>query len=243
MVVADERNLMADYRQIMLLILQKRPYRHVAAMARCSQNTVARARRVLDEQHLTTPAQVEALSSEDLDRLFTDGRKNVSADFVPINIEKIIAARVGRKKPPLKVLWAKYLETDAPAGARYYGYDRFCELVAEYVRVNDLTAPITHVPGHTMQVDWAGTRMHIIDSISRATTPVSVFVASLPYSGLVFAYGCLDEKQAAWHDAHRRAFEYIGGVTMLIVPDNASTASNQISNTSRARDVNDSYVP
>ncbi len=147
-----------------------------------------------------------------------------------------------RKKPPLKVLWAKYLQTDAPAGLRHYGYERFCQIVAEHVRVNDLTTPITHVPGHTMQVDWAGTRVQIIDPISRATTPVSVFVASLPYSGLVFAYGYLDEKQPAWHDAHRRAFEYIHGVTLLVVPDNASTASNRISNTSRAREVNTAYA-
>ncbi|XBH23120.1 IS21 family transposase [Jonesiaceae bacterium BS-20] len=153
-----------------------------------------------------------------------------------------MASRLGRKKPPLKVLWAQYLQSDAPVGVRHYGYDRFCELVAEHVRVNDLTAPIKHVPGHTMQVDWAGTKMQIIDPISRVTTPVSVFVASLPYSGLVFVYGYLDEKQPAWHDAHRRAFEYVGGVPLLVVPDNASTASNQITKASRARDVIGSYA-
>jgi len=233
---------MTDYRQIMLLLLQEHSYRQVTAMVGCSQNTVARARRVLNEHNLTTAAQVETLTPEGLDRLFSDGRKTVTGEFAPINIEKVIAARVGRKKPPLKVLWAKYVQTDAPSGVRHYSYDRFCELIAEHVRVNDLTAPVTHAPGHTMQVDWAGTRMQVIDPISRATTPVSVFVASLPYSGLVFAYGYLDEKQPAWHDSHRRAFEYVGGVTMLVVPDNASTASNQISKTSRARDVNGSYA-
>ena len=233
---------MADYQKIMLLLLEQRPYRQIGVMADCSHRSIARARRVLDEQHLVSAAQVESLSGEDLDRLFSDGRKSVTGEFVPINFEKIVAARLGRKKPPLKVLWAKYLHTDAPAGVRHYGYDRFCELVAEHVRVNDLTAPIKHVPGHTMQVDWAGTRMQLIDPISRATTPVSVFVASLPYSGLVFAYGYLDEIQPAWHDTHGRAFEYVNGVTLLVVPDNASTASNQISNASRARDVNDSYA-
>ena len=35
--------------------------------------------------------------------------------------------------------------------------------------------------------------------------------------------------------------EYFGGVAQVIVPDNASTASNQISRTDRARDVNASY--
>lgn len=233
---------MADYRLIMSLLVQQHPYRQIEVMASCSHRAIARARRVLDEEHLTTLAQIESLTHEDLDRFFTDGRKSVASEFVPIDIGNIVAARLGRKKPPLKVLWAKYLKHDAPAGVRFYGYDRFCEIVTEHVRVNDLTAPIQHVPGHTMQVDWAGTQMRLTDPITRATTRVSVFVASLPYSGLVFAYGCLDEKQPAWLDAHRRAFEHIGGVTLVVVPDNASTASNQISRHERARDVNPAYA-
>ena len=93
-----------------------------------------------------------------------------------------------------------------------------------------------------MQVDWAGTQMQLTDPITRETTRVSVFVASLPFSGMVFAHGCLDEKQPAWLDAHRRAFEYFGGVTQVVIPDNASTASNQISRTEKAREVNSSYA-
>ena len=234
---------MADYRLIMTLLLQQRAYRQIEVMAGCSHRAIARARRVLDAERLSTAAQVEALTVEDLDRLFADGRKTVSGEFVPVDVDKVVAARVGRKKPPLKVLWARYLTSgqDVP-GARFYGYDRFCEIVTEHVRTHDLTAAIAHVPGHTMQVDWAGTRMQLTDPVSRRTTAVSVFVASLPYSGLVFAFGCLDEKKPAWLDAHRRAFEYIGGVPLVIVPDNASTASNQISKAERARDVNVAYA-
>lgn len=233
---------MTDYRQLMRLVLDKVPYREIAAREGCSQRTVAKVRRVLDEHQLTAVSQVDALSREDVDGLFSDGRKSVTDEFVPVDIDKVVAARLGRNKPPLKVLWAQYLQVDAPDGRSHYGYERFCQIVAEHVRVNDLTAPIQHVPGHTMQVDWAGTRMQIVDPISGQVTPVSVFVASLPYSGLVFAYGCLDEKFPAWADAHRRAFEYIDGVTLLVVPDNASTASNQISKSERARDVNSSYA-
>ncbi len=234
---------MADYRLIMTLLVQQRPYRQIEVMAGCSHRAIARARRVLDAEGLSTTAQIEALTVEDVDRLFTDGRKAVSGDFVPVDVEKVVAARVGRKKPPLKVLWAWYLTSgeDVP-GARFYGYDRFCEIVTEHVRTHDLTSAIAHVPGHTMQVDWAGTRMQLTDPVSRRITPVSVFVASLPYSGLVFAFGCLDEKQPAWLDAHRRAFEYVGGVPLVVVPDNASTASNQISKAERARDVSLAYA-
>lgn len=233
---------MTDYRQLMQLVLAQVPYRQIAARQGCSQRTIAKARRVLDEHRLTDTTQVEALSREDIDRLFSDGRKSVTGEFVPVDIDKVVTARLGRKKPPLKVLWARYLQSDAPDGVQRYGYERFCQIVAEHVRVNDLTAPIQHVPGHTMQVDWAGTRMQITDPISRQVTPVPVFVASLPYSGLVFAYGYLDEKFPAWADGHRRAFEYFGGVTLLVIPDNASTASNQISTHDRAREVNPSYA-
>ena len=70
---------------------------------------------------------------------------------------------------------------------------------------------------------------------------MSVFVASLPYSGLVFSSGCVDEKMPNWLDAHLQAFEYFGGAAQVIVPDNASTASNQIARGDRAREVNREY--
>jgi len=159
-----------------------------------------------------------------------------------VDVEKVVASRMGRKKPPLKVLWARYLQAEAAAETRFYGYERFCQIVAAHVRANDLTAPIAHVPGHTMQVDWAGTRMQLTDPITAEHTSVSVFVASLPYSGMVFARGYGDEKFEAWADGHIRAFEYFGGVPLLVVPDNASTASNQISNRDRARAVNSAYA-
>ena len=233
---------MTDYRLVMGLLVQGYAYRQIEAMAGCSHRAIARARRVVDEEGFTTREQVDALSLEDIDRLFADGRKSVVEEFVPVDIEKVVAARLGRNKPPLKVLWARYLQADAASGARFYGYERFCQIVADHVRVNDLTLPIAHVPAHTMQVDWAGTQMQLTDPVTRQTTRVSVFVASLPFSGMVFAYGCLGEKQPAWLDAHRRAFEYFAGVTQVIVPDNASTASNQISRTEKARDVNSSYA-
>lgn len=232
---------MADYKQIMALLVQGNSYRQVQARAGCSHRTISKARQVLDDQKLTTLDQVGALSDEDLDRLFSDGRKNVSSEFVPVNIDAVVKARIGRKKPPLKVMWARYLDTPHTGSARFYGYERFCQIVAEHVKVNDLTSPLTHEPGRTMQVDWAGTKMQLTDPITRETTKVSVFVASLPYSGMIFAYGSLDEKLPAWCQMHRRAFEYFQGVTQLVIPDNASTASNQISRYEKARDVNQSY--
>ena len=122
---------MADYRHIMSLLVRGYSYREVQALAGCSHRTIAKARQVVDAEALTTDEQVQTLTAEDLDRLFTDGRKPLSGEFVPIDVEAVVAARIGRKKPPLKVLWARYLNTPAAGSARLYGYDRFCEIVAE----------------------------------------------------------------------------------------------------------------
>lgn len=138
---------MADYRHIMSLLARGYTYREVEALAGCLHRTIAKARQVLDAEALTTDGQVKALTAEDLDRWFTHGRKSMSGEFVPIDIEAVVAARMGRKKPPLKVLWARYLDTPTGGSGRFHGYDRLCEIVAEHVRVHDLTNPITHVPG------------------------------------------------------------------------------------------------
>ncbi|MCS4592693.1 hypothetical protein KTJ89_06815 [Brevibacterium sediminis] len=118
---------MADYRLILSLIVQGHSYRQIEAMAHCSHRAIAKAHTIAKDQSMTTTDQVDAHSVDDLDRFFTDGRKSVDGDFVPNDIDAVINARIGRKKPPLKVLWARYLNTPSPtASARHYRYERFC---------------------------------------------------------------------------------------------------------------------
>ena len=232
---------MTDYRLVMSLLLQDRSYRDIEAIAGCSHRTIAKAKKVCREHGLTAVDQIEALSGEEIDALFTDGRKTPSAEFVAFDVAATVKKRTGKNKLPLRVLWANYLDSEGSPGQRHYSYQRFCQIVGEYVEVNELTMRIAHVPGHTMQVDWAGSKMAIFDPVIGTKTTVSVFVASLPYSGMVFACGCLDEKMPSWLDAHLQAFEYFGGAAQVIVPDNASTASNQIARGDRAREVNREY--
>ena len=232
---------MTDYRLVMSLLLQNRSYRDIEAIAGCSHRTIAKAKKVCHDQGWSAATQIDALGAEEIDGLFADGRKRPSEEFIGFDVAATVTKRSGKKKLPLRVLWANYLESEGSPGQRHYSYQRFCQIVGQYVEVNELTMRITHVPGHTMQVDWAGTAMAIFDPVTGTKTRVSVFVASLPYSGMVFACGCLDEKTSNWLDAHLQAFEYFGGVSQVVIPDNASTASNQISRGDRAREVNREY--
>jgi transposase len=53
-----------------------------------------------------------------------------------------------------------------------------------------------------------------------------IFVAVLGASSFTFAKASWTQALPDWIDAHVRAFEAIGGVPELVVPDNAKTAGN-----------------
>lgn len=232
---------MTDYKAVMKLLIQQRSYREIENQLGCSHRAVSRANTVLRSHGFTTVEQVDGLSTDELDAMFVDGRSSGQGDFVPIDFQAVVKARTGRNKVTLQVLWGRYTATPAGAGQRFYSYERFRPLVAQHVDTAGLTARITHAPGHTMQVDWAGTKMRLFDPLGGQGSKLSVFVASLPYSGMLFAVACPNERQDAWLDAHRQAFEYFGGIAEVIVPDNTSTASNAISAADRNRQVNSTY--
>ena len=191
---------MTDYKAVMKLLVQQRSYREIENQLGCSHRAVSRANTVLRSHGFTTVEQVEGLTTDELDAMFVDGRSNGQGDFVPIDFEAVVKARTGRNKVTVQVLWGRYTATPAGAGQRYYSYERFRQLVAQHVDTAGVTARITHAPGHTMQVDWAGTKMRLFDPLGGQGGKLSVFVASLPYSGMLFAVACPNERQDAWLD-------------------------------------------
>ncbi|MDN6631443.1 MAG: hypothetical protein L0K90_09335 [Staphylococcus equorum] len=83
-----------------------------------------------------------------------------------------------------------------------------------------LTMPIRRKPGEIMEVDWAGSTLHITDRSNGEVIPAYVFIATLPYSQLSYVEAFLDMKSANWLTAHIHAFAYFGGAPETLVPDN-----------------------
>lgn len=194
---------MTDYRAVMTLLIRQRSYRQIEHQLGCSHRAISRANQALRSLGLTTVEPVTALTNDELDEIFVDRRSSGQGEFVPIDFDAVVKARTGRVKLTLQVLWARYTTTPAQPGQRHYSYDRFRQLVASHVDAAGLTARITHVPGHTMQVDWAGTKMRLYDPTNTSDTKINIFVASLPHSGMLFACACADQRQQSWFDAHR----------------------------------------
>lgn len=232
---------MVDHKRIMSLLIQGVSYSDIAARCRCSRATISKINRVVKD-HQFTVNQVETLGPEELAGLFPDQRSGVSAGFVEPDFTAITDRRIRRGgKSTLKVEWERYTAADAPPGLRFYSYQQFCARFNDYAQVHNLTEKLSHEPGQCLFVDWAGSTMALVDPLTDQTTKVSVFVACLPYSGMIFAKGFLDEKLSSWLRAHQDAFAYLGGVPEIIVPDNTSTASVRIHVDEAARKVQETY--
>ena len=118
-------------------------------------------------------------------------------------------------------------------------HTQFYDKYHRWARVTKATMRISHKPGDAMQVDWAGDPLYIVDSITGEEYPTYIFVAVLPCSWYTYAEPCIDMKSESWLLCHAHAYNYFGGVTRLLIPDNAKTATTK--NTRYETILNKSY--
>ena len=126
-----------------------------------------------------------------------------------------------RKHVTLLILWDEYI-ADNPGG---YSYSRFCELYRAFEKTLSVTMRQTHAAGERLFVDYAGDGVPVvIDRLTGEIRMAQIFVAVLGASSFTFAKATWTQALPDWIAAHVRAFEAIGGVPELVVPDNARTA-------------------
>ena len=230
---------MADYKALMSLALAGHSYNEIVAAVGCSRREVAAVKKTISAYEIST-GQAQAMSSAEVAHLFPDGRKKVSEDYEKPDFDRVLASMKANRHFTLQQAWGKYLADESLRGKRY-GYSQFCALFAEYARVTDVVATLHHEPGRAMLVDWAGDTLEVVDAVTGQVTKLYLFVAVLPYSGVMFCRGFTDMKSPSWLDAHVAAFAYFAGVPQLVVPDNPTTATHRPTQGEAARAVNARY--
>lgn len=120
----------------------------------------------------------------------------------------------------LQLVWQEGREVD-PEG---YGYSRFCELYRRWQKKLDLVLRQDHRAGEKMFVDYAGATIPIHNPQSGEVEPASVFVAVLGASSYTFSEATSGQDLRNWTGSHMRAFEFFGGMTEVVVPDNLKSA-------------------
>src|SRR6056297_3137204 len=165
----------------------------------------------------------EALTDQQLyNRLFPP-TGSVSSSDRPLPDCAYLHTELKRKGVTLILLWEEYLG-EHPQG---YRYSQFCELYRRWARKLKLSMRQIHKAGEKLFVDYAGQTLPIINPQTGEIREAQVFVAVLGASSYTFAEATLGQNLPDWLGSHVRAFEFIGGVPELVIPDNLKSAVNR----------------
>ena len=105
----------------------------------------------------------------------------------------------------------------------------FVNTIGEYANVTKATMHIDRKPGEQLEVDWAGKTATIIDRDTGEIINAYVFVAVLSCSQYAYVEAFLSQNQESWLAAHVNAYNFFGGVTRILIPDNLKTGVEKAS--------------
>lgn len=118
------------------------------------------------------------------------------------------------------MLHKEYEKSVKREGKLAYSYRSFSRKYTDHGRKYQRIMPIKKKPGEVMEVGWAGTTLSLMYRITGQPMKIYVFVATHPFSMMIYAEAVLDMKS---ENCHLHAYEAFGGVTESLIPDNLKT--------------------
>lgn len=125
------------------------------------------------------------------------------------------------KKASKKIIYEELSETfDLPS------YQAFCQYLRNhgFEKEPEITIKIDRKPGESVEVDYSGDSVSILNPATGELYEVELFVGSMSFSGKFYAEFTLTQKLEDFIRAHNNMFTYFGGVADFIIPDNCKTA-------------------
>ena len=227
---------MIDYREIIRLKSADYSNTSVASSTGSSRNKVADIWKKVQEKQLQWPIP-ESLSNEDLKTILYPLEAAEQSRLLPDY--EYIYNELAKPGVTLSLLWAEYCIKCQDTGKTAYQHTQFNEKYHAYASSKKATLRLNHKPGDELEVDWIGDTIPVTDPLTGLTDPAYVFVACLPCSMYGYAEAFPDMKSQSWIEAHVHAYEFFGGVTRILIPDNLKTGV--IKNTRTELVLNRSY--
>ena len=197
--------------------------RQVARCLKISPSTVSKYVSLAEAAGLSWPVP-EEVDDEELERRLSPVAVALPASDAsssrPLPDWSHIACELRRKHVTLMLLWEEYKEEHADG----YQYSQFCELYRRWAERTDLSMRQAHRGGEKLFVDFSGDGIWYTNPDTGERREAALFVAVLGASSRFYVEATPSETLPHWIAAHVNAFEYFGGVTQLVVPDQCRTA-------------------
>lgn len=228
---------MIHYRKILELYDEGISLRGIAASTGNSRPKVTEVIALAEKKGLVCPLEEEMTDKWIEEFLFPEKTLEASGRQ-PLNFD-YIHDELARPNVTLSLLHHEY-EVECRANRKIpYSYRSFLRHYSKYAEKYKATLRIRRKPGEIVEVDWAGSTAFIIDRDTGEKIKAYVFVATLPCSQLSYAEATLSMDLHSWITAHNHAYEYFGGTTQIIVPDNLKTSVTK--HTTRELILNPTY--
>lgn len=134
----------------------------------------------------------------------------------PLPNWEVVYQELRKKGVTLRLLWREYRDIQ-PNGL---GYTQFCERYRAYVKTITPVMRQVHKGGEKTFVDYAGMTMPWFDIATGKVREAEIFVGALGASQFIFAEATATQQLPDWISSHIRMWEYFGGVSEVVVPDN-----------------------
>lgn len=118
------------------------------------------------------------------------------------------------------LLWNEYL-IKHPDG---YGYSQYCDQFKNYLKHKDVSMHLDYNAAEIMMVDFAGKKQYYVDTSTGERIECEVFVAILPFSGLIFCLAIPSQKTEDFAICINAMLLFFAGVAFTILCDNLRTA-------------------
>jgi transposase len=195
--------------------------RQVAASLGVPFTTVADHLRRASEAGIGWPLP-EGMSDAEIEARLFAKPPAPPAERRPLPDWHYVHSELRRPGVTLLLLWLEYKEAHPDDG---YSYSQFCVHYRAWQGHLDLVMRQEHRAGDKLFVDFPGQRLPIYDrSSGEVALEAELFVAVLGASNYLYAEAVASQELSSWLTAHVHAFEAMGCLPRVIVPDNLASA-------------------
>ena len=189
--------------------------RQIARSCGISRPTVAEYVRRAGAAGLSWPLAADLDDTQLESKLFAPAVA-ISAEQRALPDWSVVNQEIKRKGVTMALLWDEYKAAN-PEG---FQYSWFCEHYRRWLGKVDVVMRQNHRAGEKLFVDYAGQTMPVIDRASGEVLAAQVFVAVLGASNYSYAEATWTQGLPDWIGSHVRAFNYLGSLPQIVVPDN-----------------------
>jgi transposase len=164
--------------------------------------------------------EILKMSDDELRLFFTPGKdKAPDQGKTPLDYN-YLNDELKKKGVTLQLLYEEYRE-DNPDG---YGRTQFYDMFRFWKKASKPSMKQIHKYGDKTFIDFSGAKPHYVDPKTGEIVETEFFVAVLGGSSYTYACAVKDQSTESFISCNVNTFEYFGGVSNYVVPDNLKSA-------------------